>query len=379
MERAVMIDTTPVAGVSAAPGGPARSARQKRPPARRASQRIGGAAKLPVLLRGFQVDPDEIFAAAGLSPRTCDDPDSRIAFDDLGRLLEACAARTQCDHFALLAGRLWRLADWGPVGELVRDCATVGAALHAFNAHQHLMSEGAMTLLRNHGDTVDFVFAVYVPVASGGDMLHDAAAAAAFNLLADLCGPQWAPLEVCLPHARPHDVAPYRGLFRAPLRFDADVCAVRFAARWLEHPVAGADPGRKHAVEHALAVRDRPSTVQRVYRALRSSLLAGHKGGNHVAGSLSMHRRTLSRRLDEEGTTYQAAIDDVRLAVATHQLRDTRITLDDIAANLGYASVNTFIRAFARWTGVSPGHWRRERLQYRRGSAPRHGAPDQRS
>jgi AraC-like DNA-binding protein len=318
-----------------------------------------------VLLRAFGVEPAEAFDAAGLALECCEDPDNRMAIDDVGRLLEVCTARTGCDHFALLAGRLWRLGDWGVVGELTRNCATVGEALRAFNAHQHVTSDGAMTLLLQHGDTVEFVSAMYVPLESGGDLLHDAAAAAAFNLLTDLCGPNWTPLEVCIPHARPADVTPYRSLFRSPLRFDAEICAVRFASHWLDRPVADADPTRKRVVEHSLEGWSRPGLVQGVYRTLRSTLLAGHKGGDFVASSLSMHRRTLSRRLRAQGTTYQAALDDVRFAVATQLLSDRRITLDDIAANLGYASVNTFIRAFSRWTGVAPGSWRRERLRMR--------------
>ena len=330
-----------------------------------ATERIGGAAKLPALLRAFGIDPAEVFEAAGLPLDYCEDPDARIAIEDAGRLLETCTARTQCRHFALLAGRLWWLSDWGLVGELARNCATVGDALRAFNAHQHLTSNGALTLLLHHGDTVEFAFAMYVPRPSGSDQLHDAAIAVAFNLLSELCGPAWAPSEICVPHGRPDDVGPYRSLFRAPLRFDAETCSVRFAAHWLERPVAGADSLRMRMAERALGAHGRPDLVQAVHRTLRSTLLAGHKGGDFVAHSLSMHRRTMSRRLRSEGTTYRTALDAVRFAVATQLLCDRRISLDDIAANLGYASVNTFIRAFARWTGQAPGSWRREKLRVR--------------
>ena len=359
------IDTLPTASAPRAWNNYATPAPRVRKTERRATERIGAGAKLPALLRAFGIEPAEIFETVGVPLEYYEDPDARIALDDAGRLLEACTARTRCAHFALLAGRLWRLSDWGLVGELARNSVTVGEALRAFNAHQHLTSDGALTLLLDHGDTVEFVFAAYVPLVAGNDVLHDAAAMAAFNLLSDLCGPDWAPSEICLPHARPDNVAPYRSLFRAPVRFDAEICAVRFASHWLEQPVADADPVRKRMAERSLEGWSRPSIVQGVYRTLRGTLLAGHKGGDFVARSLSMHRRTLSRRLRAEGTTYQAALDEVRFAVATQLLRDRRITLDDIAANLGYASVNTFIRAFSRWTGVAPGCWRREQLRMR--------------
>ena len=188
------IDTLPAASPGRAWSESTPATRRARKAERRATERVGATGKVPVLLRAFGVEPAEAFDAAGLALECCEDPDNRMAIDDVGRLLEVCTARTGCDHFALLAG---------------------------------------------------------------------------------------------------------------------------------------------------------------------------HKGGDFVASSLSMHRRTLSRRLRAQGTTYQAALDDVRFAVATQLLSDRRITLDDIAANLGYASVNTFIRAFSRWTGVAPGSWRRERLRMR--------------
>jgi AraC-like DNA-binding protein len=72
-----------------------------------------------------------------------------------------------------------------------------------------------------------------------------------------------------------------------------------------------------------------------------------------------MHRRTLNRRLMRLGTTFQDALDDVRLDVSTQLLADHHISVDDIAAALGYASVSPFMRSFRRWTGTTPGQWRR--------------------
>jgi AraC-like DNA-binding protein len=314
------------------------------------------------LIRAFGVDPEELLAVADLPADALDDPEGRISLDQLGHLLRVCAERTNCPHFALLAGRVWRLPAWGAIGELARHSATVGQALQAFNAHQHLVSEGALTMLVNHGSSVDFIHAMYVPRTPGSDHLADAALAAAFNLLGELCGPDWYASEVCIAHSAKHPAAPYRSLFRSQLRFDSEICALRFPAHWLNRPIEGADPVRRRVAERRVADSGRPDLVQEVYRTLRGTLLVGHKGGDMVAQNLSMHRRTLSRRLRAQGTTYQEALDEVRFAVASQLLGDARITLDDVAANLGYASVNTFMRAFARWTGQTPGSWRREHM-----------------
>jgi AraC-like DNA-binding protein len=75
-----------------------------------------------------------------------------------------------------------------------------------------------------------------------------------------------------------------------------------------------------------------------------------------------MHRRTLNRRLHAEGTTFQQVLDRVRFAVAKELIEDSRVSLHDIAAALGYAGLAPFMRAFRRWTGTTPGAWRQSAL-----------------
>lgn len=68
-----------------------------------------------------------------------------------------------------------------------------------------------------------------------------------------------------------------------------------------------------------------------------------------------MHRRTLERRLSAAGTTFQQALDHVRFAVAKELLEDSQVAMPDIATALCCADDVSFIRAFRRWTGTTPG------------------------
>jgi AraC-like DNA-binding protein len=77
-----------------------------------------------------------------------------------------------------------------------------------------------------------------------------------------------------------------------------------------------------------------------------------------VASALSITTRTLRRHLEGEGTTFGQILDDVRCALATEYLRTTAMTMDDIAALLGFSETANFRRAFKRWTGRSPGNYR---------------------
>jgi AraC-like DNA-binding protein len=81
-------------------------------------------------------------------------------------------------------------------------------------------------------------------------------------------------------------------------------------------------------------------------------------GIEQVASSLCMTSRTLSRKLAAEGTTFSDLLARVRHALALDYLRTTRLSIDDIAASLGFSDANSFRQAFRRWSGKSPTEYR---------------------
>jgi AraC-like DNA-binding protein len=101
----------------------------------------------------------------------------------------------------------------------------------------------------------------------------------------------------------------------------------------------------------------------RLRRTLRILLLAEAASGDQVARLLSMHRRTLNRRLKAEGTTFRELLDEVRFEAACRMLDTARIPITEIAFSLGYAETSAFSRAFRRWSGATPGERRRRSQQ----------------
>jgi AraC-like DNA-binding protein len=322
-------------------------------------QLAGPFAVVPALIHQLGADPQSTLAAAGLSEDAFAGPNARAPFASIACLLSEAAARTSCAHFGLLVGRACHLSDLGTPGELLRHAPTVGRGLTEFVVHHRLNSEGAVVFLMERAGVVDLGYAIYDPLARGTFQIYDAAIATASNMLREVCGENFRPTEVLFAHARPVDVAPYRQCFRAPVRFNAELSSIRFPASMLAQPIKGADPDR---FRRALAVADaatRAHLAQAAHRALRMLLLHGKASGEDVAQELAMHRRTLNRRLAAEGTTFQKVLDHVRRTVATELLEDSDVAMHDIAESLGYSGLTPFMRAFRRWTGRTPGEWRK--------------------
>ena len=96
------------------------------------------------------------------------------------------------------------------------------------------------------------------------------------------------------------------------------------------------------------------STSDRVQAALVELLPSGATAISDVARSLTVSTRTLQRRLHEEGTSYQAALDVTRQSLANHYLRNEGMTAAQISFLLGYENPSSFYRAFHSWTGQTP-------------------------
>jgi AraC-like DNA-binding protein len=75
-----------------------------------------------------------------------------------------------------------------------------------------------------------------------------------------------------------------------------------------------------------------------------------------------MSPRTLRRKLEQEGTSFRELIDELRAHAAIKYVRDTDLTIEDVAYALGFSDAAAFRHAFRRWTKSAPHEYRRGRI-----------------
>ena len=96
------------------------------------------------------------------------------------------------------------------------------------------------------------------------------------------------------------------------------------------------------------------STADRV-RAVLLELLPGNAATiEKAAERLGLSKRTLQRRLEEEGENFRTLVNRVRESLARHYLANTTMSGAEIAFLLGFEDPNSFYRAFQLWTGQTP-------------------------
>ena len=164
---------------------------------------------------------------------------------------------------------------------------------------------------------------IYQPGLPANDQLSDGALAVMFNILRELCGPDWTPIDVRFAHRAPAQLQPYRMFFRTTLRFDAEEYALRFSSSWLQRPVAQANAALQRVLQKeldAIAARYDVDFPEQVRSVLPSALLTGHARSDQMAALFSMHSSTLARHLKPYGIGFREMVDECRFDVAREML-----------------------------------------------------------
>ena len=154
------------------------------------------------------------------------------------------------------------------------------------------------------------------------------------------------------------------------IRFGQEQTAMVCSKRALDREIRGRDDAlyallvaHTELLEHEIEQRGM-SFAEQVELYLQSQMTVERPGRppnvDGAARALKLSRRTLTRRLNESGTSFSDVLARVRIRLASRQLRETNRQVGEIASRLGYSSPSAFALAFRRATGQSPSDFRRD-------------------
>ena len=241
----------------------------------------------------------------------------------------------------------------------MRTAPTLEFALWDLALCQARNADGAVCYFRRMGELSGLCYAVYQPRTSAVDQISDSAIALAFNAIRELAGP--VVIEVKLSHAPPRDISPFRRFFGVPLRFDSEESGVVLPSRALSLPVMSVDPVLRNRLQDKIWAHpalSRPDICAQVVRTLRPRIISGQVSIEEVAASLSLHPRSLLRKLKAQGTTFRDLLNETRFEVACQLLGGTRLSITEIGLVFGYSDTAVFTRSFERQCGLAPSEWR---------------------
>lgn len=101
--------------------------------------------------------------------------------------------------------------------------------------------------------------------------------------------------------------------------------------------------------------------AERVRLAIQQKLTGRRPTIDDIADALHVSSRTLQRRLQDAGSSFQRVLEEARHQLARHYLNNSVLELNEAAYLLGYEDGNSFVRAFRTWEGIPPARWREMR------------------
>lgn len=172
----------------------------------------------------------------------------------------------------------------------------------------------------------------------------------------------------------PESVEHYEDLFGCPVHFEMDNSGLVVTKQLLQYPVAQNEETLRDFLRLApypLVRRDSPGETRTLSRKIEQILISSGPENlptaSEVATQLNMSPRTLHRRLTAEDTSFQQLKDSLRREVAVHYIQRDELTIDAIAAVMGFQDNSAFYRSFKKWTGTSPGQYRQQLQSAREG------------
>jgi len=309
-----------------------------------------------VLLRDLGVDPGSALRRAGLPEDLFLQPAERLAPADFYRLWAGVEAEHGDPLFALRVCQALRSESFVPPLFAGLCSPNLLVAMQRVARYKKLI--GPMQLaVREAPDAVEFDFSW--PSGQPQPPASFVMMELLFCVALARMGTREAirPLELGTSEL-PAQSAPYADYLGAPMK-RGPRHLVRFSRVDAERPFLTSNPLLWDAFEPNLRQRladlqASTGTVQRVRAALHEFIPSGLTTMEAVAAKLALSKRTLQRRIEAEGTSFQAILKETREALARHYLANTNFPAAEISFLLGYDEPNSFYRAFRSWTGTTP-------------------------
>jgi AraC-like DNA-binding protein len=316
-------------------------------------------------LRGFRElanelggDGDALLREAGIDPAALADSDRYLPYRRVIAVVEHAAAELNCPDFGLRMAERVGVGMLGPLSVAMLSADNTRAALVIAQRYFHFHNPSVALTIAPFDDTHDFIgFYLRMRRPPRCPQTFERGVATVHGFLKTACGEAYAPKEICFTHAALSPPGVYRAVFGMAPVFGATQSGVAAARSVLDAPLIGQNPQVRRLAEHFLesVATSAGDALAPKARAIIARLMrVGDCTQADLARTLGLHERTLQRRLQAEGTTFEMLRDDVRRELAQAYLAQRNIPLAHVAEMLGYAEASAFTRASQRWFGASP-------------------------
>lgn len=328
-----------------------------------ATVRVSGLRGYAGLVTELGGDPQQLSRDCGIDPEILIHEDALIPYRQVIHLTEHCATELDVPDFGLRLAGTQDIGILGPLAVAIQNSSTVEEAIHCAAGHLFLQSPALRLELEEQDDKT--LLRLHIRLSNmthhGMRQAEDLAIALVHRILSMLTGDQYELLKVELPHEPLCSPRVYEKYFDAPVNFGCPANAICVSTDTIKRQIC-----ERSSQLHQLAITfldvQLPApdgrVASRVDTAIRRTLGTNSCNRSGVAQAMAIHPRTLQRRLEREGETFDNIRDRIRREKAEYYLRKTNAPLSQVAGIIGYSEQSVFSRSCRRWFGETPGKYR---------------------
>ena len=314
-------------------------------------------------LAARKVDKEALLRSIGVDPACVASPDAYLPIETYLRIQEGAAEYTGDPCFGLHTGEFVEPGSWSILGYMMMNCKTLEEAFEKSGRYSRIIGnliEGRAVIRLNR---VKLVFFTPPQAPTMSRHCFEAAFASTVRMMRTLTGVKLSPLEVTFIYPLPASTAEYERIFCCPVRFAQRENSMTVATSIGRTPILAANPGlleyfERYAQEFLLEMDRKSESTRAVTRIILSRLDDEALSLAKVAREMAVCVRTLQKRLEAEGVAFSDLLRAIREKLAKKYLHEN-YTVEEITYLLGFSEPSVFRKAFKKWSGVTPGEYRK--------------------
>lgn len=304
---------------------------------------------------------------AGLSGRDLDVRRRRISAESQSKVFEYAAEAVDDGAFGLHLAEDASPREAGLLFYVMSAAGNLGEALAHFSRYSRIVNETLRVKLvpAPGGVAADIAFVGFSRCSA--KQATEFGVAVTIKALREIVGWKIHPTHISFVHGRNSDLRSFERFFGCSVEFGASCDRFAFSHETLNLPLVTGDRYLLETLQPICdeAAKERGTLIgtlrAMVENEVQTLLPNGEMSKISVAQTLGLSARTLTRRLADEGTTYEQVVDELRRSLALQYIKEQGVSLSQIAWLLGYEGSTSFNHAFRRWTGRSPSVARNEK------------------
>ncbi len=315
------------------------------------------------------IELNEVIQACDIHQDDFKDHESRISAEKMALIMDYCNKAKGRQDFSIAIAEQFHPSMFHALGYAMLCSDSLKDAFYRIAQYKRVVSNTCTLTVETRAENMHFVMNVkcyedsHRPVLSQDSVVSFLGTMVQFAR--ETLKSDYSPLAVHLNWPTPnYDTQFLNDFFQCDVIFDSDEISLVYDEATLSKHLVGGNPlltqSHEKMLDDYLSRLDKNDVEQRVKNRIYEMLPLGTPSQTEIAAKLGMSLRNLQRRLQERETSFRDILEATRKKLALEYIQQNHLSFSEIGYLVGFSNIGNFNRAFKRWTGSTPGAYRKQ-------------------